>query len=622
MTQLELNNADNSQILTNQVEYQIYDKNKNPLDMSICKNTEIVINYTMNEESLNSINKDIINEFKNTKINVFDINDPFFTDYCKSYNYKGDDIILEDRYYFIYQNYSFCEKNCIKTKIDIENKFITCHCGVKQEMSAEIKEPNFQYIDLDDIKSKNTDVMKCTKQIFALNNKTRNAGFILFLFIIILFFFLMGFHIYRGIQPVVDFVYEEMKKYNYLKNDDRKFFEEKNPDKTTKFKNYKNKKTIAVTNGNISGDDNNGFHRSILNKRKKPKISAAVLNVNPNKSKTSIASSERNFVSNNNFLFQTKNFLMESKFNPPQKIVKKKKKGNFFGLRIRPKANILEVAEEKDEKKKEPVEVDNFGIIKINLNESMEKYFPKESKRTLHNYTYKEATKYENRNIFQITYIFLLSKQMIFHTFLEKSPLVPFHSKVELLIFVLILDITINALLYTNSNISEKFRTSQSIFPFTMSQNIAIIIFSALISLVLIPIFIKISKTDTGIRSVFRKEEDKLKKDRKYSVDYPTKMRVFTEVEDVLRRYKIKLIIVFVIEFLLMLFCWFFVTAFCQVYSHTQGSLALNCIISIIIRFIFEAILCLLCAKLYIISARNEFPRLYKGMLFVYDFSW
>lgn len=115
----------------------------------------------------------------------------------------------------------------------------------------------------------------------------------------------------------------------------------------------------------------------------------------------------------------------------------------------------------------------------------------------------------------------------------------PIHTKVELLIFILCLDITISALLYTNSNISEKFITSQNIFAFTISKNLVIIILSALISLVLIPIFIKISKTDNDIPSVFRKEEDKLKKNKKYSIDYLTKMRVFTEMEDVLRRYKI-----------------------------------------------------------------------------------
>lgn len=128
-------------------------------------------------------------------------------------------------------------------------------------MKVDNDETNFQYIYSDELEGKNTDIMKCTDSIFSLNNKNRNAGFIVFLFIIVLFFFSMGYHIYRRIQHVVDFIYEEMKKFHYLKNDDRKYFEEKNHDKTTKFKNNKNKKAFVIKNGNISSDDNNRFRK-------------------------------------------------------------------------------------------------------------------------------------------------------------------------------------------------------------------------------------------------------------------------------------------------------------------------------------------------------------------------
>ena len=47
ITQLEINNS-NLQVLTNQVEYKIFDANKNPLDISICKDSGIVINQIMN----------------------------------------------------------------------------------------------------------------------------------------------------------------------------------------------------------------------------------------------------------------------------------------------------------------------------------------------------------------------------------------------------------------------------------------------------------------------------------------------------------------------------------------------------------------------------------------------
>lgn len=154
-----------------------------------------------------------------------------------------------------------------------------------------------------------------------------------------------------------------------------------------------------------------------------------------------------------------------------------------------------------------------------------------------------------------------------------------------------------------------------------MTNNTMIIIVSTLVSLVFISILIKLSKTEGSIRAIFRKEEAKIKKDKKYKVDYPTKMRIFTEVEDVLKKYKIKLFILFFFEFIIILFCWYFVTAFCQVYSNTQGSLILNCFMSILIRLVIEVLICLPWAKLYTVAAQSEFLKFYNFMLFVYDLS-
>ena len=627
--QLEINNADNSQILTNQVEYQIFDGNKNPLDMSVCKDTEIKITTLMNHDSLALINQDLVKEFKNLNVNVFDIKDPFFSDLCKPFSYENNDIILEDRFNFIYQNFSFCEKNCDNAKLDFEKELITCQCKVKPEMSSISAEPNFQYFDINKIKSTNIDVAKCTNIIFSFKNKSKNAGFIIFFILIIIFAFLIGWHIYKGIKPVSEFVYGEMKKYNYLKNDDRRFFEETNNEQSTKFIN--NRATKTVTNDNSTPTNinkiNNTSRKSIKNSKKnlvKKTNPPNVLQVSQNKSRISNASSERDLVFSN-FLFpRNKNLINQPKVNPPIKssLVKKRKKASKPRtiVRTRAKTQTLEVKND-EEQNKQKEEIDNLGIIKINLNESMDEYFPKDSYRTLHNYTYKEATKYDNRNICQILYIFLLSKQIIFHTFFEKSPMVTFPVKIGLLIFMMTFDLTLNALLYTNTNISKKYRTTKDLFSFTMSNNTLIIIISSIVSLVFFQILFKLSKTENGIRSIFRKEEAKIKKNKTYRTDYPTKMRIFTEVEDVLKKYRIRLFIIFGIEFVIMLFCWFFVTAFCQVYSHTQGSLILNCFISIIIRFVIEVLICLLGAKLYLAAAHIEYPKFYQIILFFYDFS-
>ena len=327
----------------------------------------------------------------------------------------------------------------------------------------------------------------------------------------------------------------------------------------------------------------------------------------------------------NNILFKSKN-IDDAKFNPP---IKKVRKNNNNIILTKPRNDynhhVLDVFEDSEmtnvEDTKEKEVVDNFGIMKINLNEPLSYFFPKESKLTLRNYNYKEAIKYENRSICRLLYIFLLAKQIIFHTFFEKSPLVPFHLKLGLLIFMFSFDVFINALFYTTDNISEKYHTSKDLFTFTWTTNVIIIVISTAVSLVFISIVIKLNKIDSEIRKIFLKEETKLKKNKNYSLDYPTKMKVFTDVEKVLKYYKIKSIIILTLEFLCILFFWYFVTAFCQVYLYTQGSLALNILIAILIRFVIEVLVCLLLAKLYDFSTHIDFECLYDTILFLYDLS-
>ena len=620
IVQLEIDNTNsNDRVLTNQVEYQIYLPNKTKVDTSICKDATITIEYPLNSNNMKSIDYDIVDQFKDTDVNVFDINEPFFTDICTPYSSNGNDVILEDRHDYIYQNYSLCDKNCERPIVDLINHKVTCQCKIKGNINTQT-EINFQQIDNKKYSNSNLDVIKCYNLVFSSKDKKKNAGFILFTILALLFIGLIVLHIIRGINPVPDFIYEEMKKYDYLKKDDRKFFEEDDPDKKTKFKNY-NKKNVA-TIGNISISNNKQIQGSIINANNKKKgYISNISNISPNPK--SSYSSERNLMFSN-ILFKSRD-IEDAKFNPPIKKAQKNNNRNIILSKPRNRNDhVLDVFEQdsdgtKPEEMKEYV--DNFGIMKINLNEPLSYFFPKESKLTLRNYNYKEAIKYENRSIWRILYIFLLAKQIIFHTFFERSPLVPFHIKLGLFIFMLSFDIAINALFYTTNNISEKYHTSKDLFSFTWTNNVLIIIISTIVSLVFISIIIKLNKIDTEIRTIFLKEETKLKKNKNYSLDYPTKMRVFSDVEKVLKYYKIKSIIILVIEFLFILFFWYFVTAFCQVYLYTQGSLALNVLIAVLIRFVIEVIVCLLLAKLYDIAVHMNFSCFYDFILFVYDLS-
>ena len=79
--------------------------------------------------------------------------------------------------------------------------------------------------------------------------------------------------------------------------------------------------------------------------------------------------------------------------------------------------------------------------------------------------------------------------------------------------------------------------------------------------------------------------------------------------------------ILLIIQTVLILFFWYFVTAFCHVYSSTQASWLLDSFLSILSRLMLELIFGFLYAKLYQIAVRSNIETFYKILLCIYDFS-
>jgi len=261
----------------------------------------------------------------------------------------------------------------------------------------------------------------------------------------------------------------------------------------------------------------------------------------------------------------------------------------------------------------------NFSLININLN-NKGKYNPKKSLNILNNYTFDEAIKYDMRSILAIFYIFLLSKEPICHAFLYKSPVESFPLRFCLLIFIISSDFALNAIFYLDDKISEKYKYAKNLFLFTFNSNITIILLSTLIGFFFMTLFTNLSNLTNNIKEVFRKEEEKLKKNKNYIVTEKRKKEILEEVEKILKKHKIKVIILISIEMTFMLFFWYYITAFCHVYSSTQTSWLLDSVLSMLSRLIIILLFSLLFAKLYRVSIESNVNCIYKLVLFFYSF--
>ena len=230
------------------------------------------------------------------------------------------------------------------------------------------------------------------------------------------------------------------------------------------------------------------------------------------------------------------------------------------------------------------------------------------------------------RELCKIFYIFLLSKQPIFHAFLFRSPIEVLPLRICHLIFITSTDLALNSFLYLDDIISKKYKYAKNLFLFTFSNNLTIILLSAFIGFIFMTLFTNLSNSTNSIRNVFLKEENEIKKIKKEKkkikniINNERKKEIINEIEKILKKHKIKVIILIIIEEIFMIFFWYYVTAFCHIYSKTQLSWLLDSFLSMVSRFIIEILVSLGFAKLYRMSVESNIKCLYKIVMFFYCF--
>ena len=561
----------NEKVLTSQVEYEIYNEKKEKLNLSYCHDVEIKVNYEIKNVRL--INKTMIEHYSSLGIDIFNSKDLFFNDVCYPFSISNSDVILKDRIIDIYQNFSLCENECEYELIDIERMYIRCSCQVKEEINFEPSKPIFTKVVKETFENSNIGVIRCFAIVFNLNNKVNNIGFFLFLIIILVHLPLFVYYFIYSTQSIISFVYKDMQKFNYIS----KY-------KASPLKKKKNSKHVN-NNKNISSNE---------------AISNTYNNI------TII-----NFHNNNNYLIESQKHAFKvtnEKNNTFQRRNKKSKTTKGLKNRKNLNGNISE-----------PKFPGFYNLIQIDANNSLNDE-PPNSKYILDNYDYDTALKYEKRSIGRIYYICLLSKTNILNTFYFKSNLETQTIRLTLFIFNYSCDCCLNALFYLNQKISDKYHyEGNSLYTFTLINNSNITIFSTFFGFLLVLLLGLLTNSKDEIKNIFKKEEKKLRKNKRYKVNKSRKKMINNKLISIFKMLKIKIAFYILIESLLMLFFFYYITAFCGVYQNTQISWLLDCITSCFLSFIYEILYSLVISVLYIASLKFKLRTLYNISLFFYD---
>ena len=190
----------------------------------------------------------------------------------------------------------------------------------------------------------------------------------------------------------------------------------------------------------------------------------------------------------------------------------------------------------------------------------------------LNSLSYEEALKFDERNYCQYYFSLLKKKQSILFSFYPNKDYNSQIIKIFLFFFFYGLDLTINALFFTDNTMHKIYIDSGS---FDFSYQLPQIIYSSIISNIINFIIEYLSLSENTIISI------------KSKINLHGKNHIINKM-------KIKFCFFFVITFILLLIFLFYVLCFCCIYQNTQIHLIKDSLLSFAFSSILPFFLCLI----------------------------
>jgi hypothetical protein len=272
-----------------------------------------------------------------------------------------------------------------------------------------------------------------------------------------------------------------------------------------------------------------------------------------------------------------------------------------------------------NKKEKRKISLSNYDLIQMDSKNISNKK-PPSSDILLDNYEFETAIKYDKRHFWRIFYICMLNKENIINIFLFKTPLDIFSLRICLFIFTYSCDLAFNTIFYSNANISDRYHyEGEASLLFSLINNIVVSLTSFLTSLLLVNAFQHLIDSRKSYENVFRIEEKKMRKLKNYKVSQKTKINISDKISRISKVLIWKTVVFIFFEFSIMLFFYYFVTAFCEVYKKTQLSWLADFFSSFLISLLTEIGISLLLTMLYIISINYKIRFIYNITIFFYN---
>ena len=210
--------------------------------------------------------------------------------------------------------------------------------------------------------------------------------------------------------------------------------------------------------------------------------------------------------------------------------------------------------------------------------------------KEINSFKYEEALKFDKRTYIQFYFSLLKEKHLLIFTFITKNDYNSRLNKICFFFFSFALLYTINSFFFQENKI-HKIYVDKGTFDFI--YQIPQIFYSTIISAVITLLIKFLSLSDNKV----------------------IELKKSNNIEDFNKAIKClitKIIIFYILQFLLLLFFWYYLGCFCAVFQNTQFCLIEDTIISLILSLIYPFILNLLPGIFRIPSLRKNKKCLYQ----------
>ena len=548
------------------IQYELYNPTDlSKLDLNYCSGMNVEI---ISPTKLTNKTQSLYEELNDYGYNLFDLNDDFYNDICIPYTSEnGTDLTLESRQKNLYV--SLCQTGCVFNSFDSSSKKVSCNCVPQVEESKIKFASSFLYRSFfSSLKASNFLVLKCYKFLFKFNTKYLNIGRIIMTVLLITFLIITIICCFQKDNQLLFLVYNLIKanfilnKKKQKKNNNSNIV---NEDKTEN-KNYLvNFNNIIVNEINEDEIKSNSKINNISNPPIKKNENAINIEINKDNNKKQVIYTN---ISNNLFILNNINKKKRKKHNKKYFEISNSNSNNKninsinnnnMNIVYKEKTKNPNIKQNSKTKKNKQNNSDNPSLDKFKIYNNYE----------LDNLSYKDAIKHDKRSYCEYYFGLLIQNQLLLFTFYPQHDYNLKLIKLSLFILSFTLYFNVNAFFFTDSTMNK---ISMDNGKYNILSRLPNIIYSSLITSIINIIIRKLSLSEKNILSI--KQEKNLES-------------VKNKSRGIIRLFKIKFIIFFIISLVIMLFCWYYIICFCAVYRNTQSILIIDTVESFVLSMVY-----------------------------------